>query len=75
VEMVHVLVAYPILSFTEFPGGDWSTIYGRPLWSGTWGVALLHAASLLWLRRELRPPPAPASSPEPAPPPGKAPAG
>ena len=62
VEMIHTLVAYPFLSLTDFPGGDWSTIYGRPFWDRTWAVALLHAASLLWLRRELRPAPAPAES-------------
>jgi hypothetical protein len=61
VEMIHTLVAYPVLSFTDFPGGDWSTIYDRPFWPGTWAVALLHAASLLWLRRELR-----ALAPKPA---------
>lgn len=73
VEMVHTLVAYPILSFTDFPGGDWSTIYGRPFWLGTWVVALLHAASLLWLRRELRRlPPTPEPPPESAPPPNEA---
>lgn len=66
-EMIHTLVIYPILSFTEFPGGDWSTIYGRPYWSGTGAVALLHTASLLWLRRELRrvPPAPPDGSDEP----------
>jgi len=54
VELIHTLVAYPLLSLTDLPGADWIVIYGRPVWPGTWGVALLHLATLLWLRRELR---------------------
>ena len=53
-EMIHTLVAYPLLSLSSLPGADWSVIYGRPSWAGTWVVAAVHAASLLWLRRVLR---------------------
>jgi hypothetical protein len=52
-EMIHVLVAYPLFSLGDFPGADWAVIYGRPFWMGTWAVAAVHAASLLWLRREV----------------------
>jgi hypothetical protein len=52
-EMIHVLIAYPLLSLGGFPGADWTVIYGRPFWAGTWAVAVVHAASLLWLRREV----------------------
>jgi hypothetical protein len=54
VEMVHTLVVYPLISLGDFAGADWATIYGRPFWIGTWAVAALHVASLLWLRREIR---------------------
>ena len=57
-EMIHTLVAYPLLSLSSLPGADWSTIYGHPLWAGTWAVAAIHAASLLWLRHVLRTDPA-----------------
>jgi hypothetical protein len=63
VEMVHTLVAYPLFSLGGFPGADWSVIYGRPLWTGAWVVAALHATSLLWLRHEMRPIP-PSEPPE-----------
>jgi hypothetical protein len=53
-EMIHTLVAYPLLSLSSLPGADWSAIYGQPFWAGTWVVAAVHAASLLWLRRVLR---------------------
>jgi hypothetical protein len=53
-EMVHTLVAYPLLSLSSLPGADWSTIYGQPFWAGTAIVAIVHAASLVWLRRVLR---------------------
>jgi hypothetical protein len=53
-EMVHTLVIYPLMSLGDLPGADWSVIYGRPFWAGTWIVAAVHAASLLWLRRALR---------------------
>jgi hypothetical protein len=53
-EMVHTVVAYPLLSLGDLPGADWSVIYGRPFWVGTVFVAFVHAGSLLWLRRELR---------------------
>jgi hypothetical protein len=64
VEMVHTLVAYPLFSLGDLPGADWTVIYGRPFWSGTWVVASLHAVSLYLLGRELRP-----SAPHPKPPP------
>jgi hypothetical protein len=68
-EMIHTLVAYPLLSLANLPGADWTVIYGRPFWAGTWVVAAAHAASLLWLRRELRAnpfaAPPPAAAPEP----------
>jgi hypothetical protein len=66
-EMIHTLVAYPLLSLGSLPGADWTAIYGRPFWTGTWVVAAGHAASLIWLRRELRA--APFAAPPPAPPP------
>src|SRR5439155_22744637 len=66
-ELVHTLVAYPLLSLGNLPGADWSVIYGRPFWTGTWVVAAAHAASLFWLRRELR------AAPFAAPPPTAAP--
>jgi hypothetical protein len=53
-EMVHTLVIYPLMSLGDLPGADWTVIYGRPFWAGTWIVAAVHAASLLWLRRALR---------------------
>jgi hypothetical protein len=53
-EMVHTLVMYPLMSLGDLPGADWTVIYGRPFWAGTWIVAAVHAASLLWLRRALR---------------------
>jgi len=53
-EMIHTLIAYPLLSLSSLPGADWSTIYGHPAWAGTWAVAAVHAVSLLWLRRVLR---------------------
>lgn len=52
-ELIHVLVAYPLVSLGGLPGADWTVIYGRPFWVGTWAVAAVHAASLLWLRREV----------------------
>jgi hypothetical protein len=61
-EMIHTLVAYPLMSLGSLPGADWTVIYGRPFWRGTWVVASLHAASLYGLRRELR---SPAAQPEP----------
>jgi hypothetical protein len=68
-EMVHTLVAYPLFSLGGLPGADWSVIYGRPFWLGTWVVASLHAVSLYGLYRELRPP---AAQPEPPPSPSEA---
>jgi hypothetical protein len=70
-EMVHTLVAYPLLSLGNLPGADWSVIYGPPYWAGTWVVAAMHAASLLWLRHVLRDEPAElaetnAAAPEPS---------
>jgi hypothetical protein len=53
-ELIHTLVAYPLLSLSSLPGADWSVIYGQPFWAGTGVVAAVHAASLLWLRRVLR---------------------
>jgi hypothetical protein len=53
-EMIHTLIAYPLLSLSSLPGADWSVIYGHPFWPGTWVVAAVHAASLFWLRRVLR---------------------
>lgn len=53
-EMVHTLVIYPLMSLGSLPGADWTVIYGRPFWAGTWVVAVAHTASLLWLRRDLR---------------------
>lgn len=67
VEMIHTLVAYPLFSLGGLPGADWSVIYGRPFWLGTWVVASLHALSLYGLRWELRPPPAPPTPPPPEP--------
>jgi hypothetical protein len=62
-EMVHTLVAYPLLSLSSLPGADWTVIYGRPFWAGTGVVAVVHAASLVWLRRELRDRPAREAAP------------
>jgi hypothetical protein len=62
-EMVHTLVAYPLLSLGNLPGADWSVIYGPPYWAGTGVVAILHAASLLWLRHVLRAEPADLAEP------------
>jgi hypothetical protein len=53
-EMIHTLIMYPLMSLGDLPGADWSVIYGRPFWAGTWVVAAVHAASILWLRRSLR---------------------
>jgi hypothetical protein len=53
-EMVHTLIMYPLMSLSGLPGADWSVIYGAPFWAGTWVVAAVHAASLLWLRQALR---------------------
>jgi hypothetical protein len=53
-EMIHTLVAYPLMSLGNLPGADWVVIYGQPFWAGTWAVAAVHAASLLWLWRVLR---------------------
>jgi len=53
-EMVHTLIMYPLMSLGDLPGADWSVIFGHPFWVGTWIVAAVHAASLLWLRQALR---------------------
>jgi hypothetical protein len=53
-EMIHTLVAYPLMSLGNLPGADWAVIYGQPFWAGTCAVAAVHAASLLWLWRVLR---------------------
>jgi hypothetical protein len=53
-EMIHTLVAYPLMSLGNLPGADWAVIYGQPSWAGTWVVAGVHAVSLLWLWRVLR---------------------
>lgn len=69
VQMIHTLVAYPLFSLGDLPGADWAVIYGRPYWFGTAVVAFLHAASLFWLRCELRPaPPKRADAPPDGPP-------
>jgi hypothetical protein len=65
-EMVHTLVAYPLLSLSSLPGADWTVIYGRPFWAGMAVVAVIHMASLAWLRRELRDRPAAEAVPETA---------
>lgn len=53
-EIIHTLVAYPLMCLTSLPGADWSVIYGHPFWAGTWVVAAAHAATLIWLWRVLR---------------------
>jgi hypothetical protein len=63
-EMIHTLIAYPLLSLSSLPGADWSVIYGHPLWAGTCVVAAIHAASLYWLRRVIRNEPAEFAEPK-----------
>jgi hypothetical protein len=52
-EMLHVLIAYPLLSVGGLAGTCWNVLYARPFWAGTGAIILIHAASLLWLRREV----------------------